>query len=246
MSAAKLKKAPLKEVIFELHWECDIDTSGVQVDKGFDLAQGKFADKLKSEFPLHRKLIPDGIPFRIIGMPLHQYWKGESVWPVIQHGQGMMAVNEVEEGYVWTEGFKPMVEKTIKLLIDSYENVPNFNKTRLIYVDAWDIDEGEPIDFMIKNLQTNIITDYPHPGKRKEFNIRQTFEIFDSSTMIINISNGTNNSNQKKSVISTTTVERQFPLNIDQIVPWLDMAHTETSTSFKQMLNPTFYASLDR
>jgi hypothetical protein len=64
MSATKLKNAPLKEVIFELHWECSNDPSGVKIDRGFDLAQGKFADLLKPEFPLHRRLIPDAVsPF---------------------------------------------------------------------------------------------------------------------------------------------------------------------------------------
>ena len=55
MSKNKLKNAPLKEVIFELRWESTLDDSGNPYDPGYDLAQGKFADRLHSEFPVHKK-----------------------------------------------------------------------------------------------------------------------------------------------------------------------------------------------
>ena len=77
MSSVKLKNAPLKKVVFELQWKCDVNNHGSPFDNGFDLAQGKFADKLKPNFPLHRKLVPDGAPIKLFGAPLYQYWVGE-------------------------------------------------------------------------------------------------------------------------------------------------------------------------
>jgi len=246
MTIIKLKNAPLKEVVFELHWECSIDNSGAQLDIGFDLAQGKFADKLKSDFPLHRKLIPDGMPFKIFGAPLHQYWRGEFQWPVIQHGQGMIAVNEVEQSYSWETSYKPLILETIKKLMDSYEEPHKFNKVKLQYIDAWDMTGLEPINFMVKNLQTEIVSNYPLPGILKDFNVQQSFELSDASIMNLNISNGVNNQNQKQSVVWTTTVEKQSSMSSEQISTWVDNAHLATSNMFKQMLNPEFYASLNR
>lgn len=70
MSSTKLKNAPLKEVIFELFWDCSIDGTGLQIDEGFDLAQGVFSNQLKSDFPVHKKLIPENIPFKVFGAPI--------------------------------------------------------------------------------------------------------------------------------------------------------------------------------
>lgn len=245
MSALKLKNAPLKEVVFEVHWNCDVDSHGVLFDTGFDLAQGKFADKLKYGFPLHRKLIPDGVPFKVFGAPLHQYWTGEFRWPVVQHGQGMIAINEIELGYEWIK-YKGLIIDVMSKLIESYEDRLNFNKLKLQYVDACDLDEEAPNSFMVKNLQTKVITKYPSPGELRGFNIQQQFNLPDSSIIELNISNGINNKNQKKSIVWTTTITKQGLFDFEQIKLWIETAHTSASNFFKQMLNSDFYASLDR
>lgn len=246
MSSTKLKNAPLKEVIFELHWECDVDASGLQRDIGFNLAQGKFADKLKNDFPLHRQLIPDGMPVEVFGAPFHQYWTGEFLWPVIQHGQGMISVNEVEQGYEWEKSFKPLIHTTIQRIIGSYEEILRFNKVKLQYIDAYDLDDQIAIDFISQNLQTSINTNYELPGKLKGFNLQQKFELSDFSTLDLNISSAINTKNRKESVLWTTTVEKKTELSADQIKEWLEFAHSWASKIFKKMLNPDFYDSLDR
>jgi len=245
MSKTKLKKAPLKEVIFELHWECAVNAPGIQVDTGFDLAQGKFAERLKPEFPVHKKLIPDNVPFKLFGTPLHQYWKGELKWPVVQHGQGMIAVNEVEQGYEWENGYKPLVLKAVDHIISSYDEKLIFKRVKLQYIDAWDLDGSSPFEFIEKNLQTKITTSYQLPENLKNINILQTFDLEDKSTMQLSITNGVNNQNQKQSVIWTTTVEKLGKFDHPSILEWLEMAHSLTSKMFKQMLNPDFYVSLD-
>jgi uncharacterized protein (TIGR04255 family) len=246
MSSTKLKNAPLKEVIFELHWALAIDNSGMQYDAGFDLAQGKFAERLKSSFVVHRKLIPDGVPFNVTGVPIHQYWKDEFTWPVIQHGQGMMAVNAVELDYEWEKSYKPLVISSIEKLMDSYEEALSFSKVKLQYIDAWDLDGMAPMDFITHNLQTEIHNGYELPGKLRSLNIQQNFELRDDSIMSLNIANGLNNKNQQPSVIWTTTVEKQAKLTVEDVKDWLEQAHTSTSNMFKQMLNTEFYDSLDR
>lgn len=246
MSIAKLKNAPLKEVIFELHWYGESDTTGIPIDSGFDLAQGKFADKLKKMYPVHKKLIPDGVPFKVFGAPIHQYWKGEFIWPVVQHGQGFLAVNETGEGYEWEKNYKPTVLESVNLLIKAYEEPLRFNRLKLQYIDACDVEKLEPMTFMKKNLLTTLDTDYQHPGKLKYFNISQVFELENGSMMHLNIANGTNNQNQKPAIIWTTTVEKDFNCSEKELKSWLESAHSATSAMFKNMLNPEFYASLDR
>ena len=246
MSSSKLKNAPLKEVIFELHWECPVDNNGAFYDDGFELAQGKFADKLKSSLPIHRRIIPDGAPIKIFGAPMHQYWRGDFVWPVVQHGQGMIAVNEVEMGYEWEASYKPTVIHAIDNLIASYEDELLFNRVKLQYIDAWDLNGENPTDFIAQQLQTEIRNNYELPGKHRSINIQQSYELEDGSIISLNIFNGINNENQQPSVIWTTTVERQSKMNVEEVIDCLESAHTAVSSMFKKMLNPEFYASLDR
>jgi uncharacterized protein (TIGR04255 family) len=246
MSNTKLKNAPLKEVIFELFWNCSIDGTGMQVDEGFDLAQGIFSNKLKSQFPVHRKLIPENIPFKVFGAPIHQYWKGQMQWPVVQHGQGMIAINETEKGYVWEETFKPTIITIIKQLVESYDRKLTFNKCRLQYINAWELIDQEPINFVRENLQTQISTEYPTPGIHSGFNIQSTFQLEQETQMALTITNGINNQNQNKSVIWTTLVEKNSKMHREDVINWIGFAHDHTSAIFKQILNPDFYASLDQ
>ncbi|MEB2782682.1 TIGR04255 family protein [Algoriphagus sp. C2-6-M1] len=245
MSSTKLKKAPLKEVIFELRWEPAVDITGVQIDNGFDLAQGKFASRQEQEFPVYKKLLPDNIPFKIYGSPINQFWKGELEWPVVQHGQGVLAINDVEASYEWEEKFFPLIKATVGNLIASYSTPLKFNRIKLHYIDACDIVEGDGIEFMKTNLQTEILTRYEIPGNQRNFNIQQGYELEEGSVLTLSISNGLNNQNNQKSVIWNTVVEKAGKIEKFEIIPWLESAHSHTSSMFKKMLNPDFYANLD-
>lgn len=245
MSKTKLKNAPLKEVIFELHWNGIIDSIGIESDPGFELAQAKFADKIKENFPLHKRLLPENVPFKIFGSPLHQYWKGEFRWPVIQHGECMIAINEVEEGYEWKKSFEPLIINSINNIRSSYDYELIFNRISLQYIDAWDIDEIEGLEFVNTKLQTEIFNRYQSPGKLKDFNLSQTFELFETTTMNIVISTGVNNENGKQSIILTTKAEYVGNADFNYISEWIENAHTASSNMFKEMLNPDFYVSLD-
>ena len=163
----------------------------------------------------------------------------------MQHGQGIIAVNEVESGYEWLS-YKELIISTVAKLMESYEETLDFINVKLQYIDALDLDQEAAKDFMSKNLQTELITKYPLPGDLKGFNIQQRFNLHDSSIMELNISSGINNKNQKESVVWTNTITKQNSMTFDQLKIWIEFAHSEASIFFKQMLNPDFYASLDR
>ena len=246
MSETKLIKAPLKEVIFELHWNCPIDNSGIQTDVEFEFAQGRFAERIKKYFPVHKKLLPDGFPINIIHSPIHQYWKGEFRWPVVQHGQGMIAINEIEEGYEWEASFKPTIEQVLKVLFESYENNTKYERLKLQYIDAWDLNNEDPYEFIKNNLLTSIQTSYKSFGVAKDVNLFQSYELEDKSNLQVNISNGTNNKTQCKSIIWSTTVEKFGRFSQNEIMEWIEFAHKICSETFTNMLNKEFYEELDK
>lgn len=246
MSKTKLKNAPLKEVVFELHWNCPIDNFGIQKDEEFEFAVGRFAERIKPHFPVYKKLVPDGFPLNIIHAPIHQYWKGEFRWPVVQHGQGMIAVNEVQEGYEWEKSYKPTILKALEQLFQSYQNNPKYERLKLLYIDVWDLDKENPYEFIDTNLLTSIQTKYKSFGVSKDLSLFQSYELEDKSILQVNISSGINNKTQCKSIILTTTVEKNGKFSQDDILPWIDYAHSVCSDFFKNMLNKKFYEELDK
>jgi uncharacterized protein (TIGR04255 family) len=246
MSSVKLKNAPLQEVIFELFWEHSVNNLGMPVDEGFDLSQGLFADKLKARFPVHKKLIPDEAPFHLFGMPIHQYWSGEMKWPVVQHGQGMMAVNEVEDGYEWEAGFKPLLFDSVRSLSDSYQRKLNFTKARLQYIDAYQLNGLTPERFMELNLQTQFQTNYVLPGQLSSFNLQLGIQLPPDSVMSLSFTTALDGNTQQPVLLSTILVEKSQVMDLDRLGTWIEFAHEQASTMFKTMLKPDYYASLDQ
>lgn len=247
MSVQKLKKAPLKEVIFELFWEGDVEQNNIAEDKGFENAVGILSERLlELSLPVQKRLVPESSPVRIFGSPIYQYWTKELKWPVVQHGPGILTVNDTEHNYLWEGTFKPLVLKTMDGLIKSYKKKLSFKKIKLQYIDAFDVPDGEIENFVNKNLRTHLKFDYELPGAKSNFNILQTFILADKSIMQLQITSGINNENKSPAVIWTTSVERSGTLNQSDIISWLDMAHDYSSKIFKTMLNPDFYECLDQ
>lgn len=244
-----MKKAPLQEVVFELRWEAERNTNGIKYDSGFELAQGQLYEKLKTElgFPVYRKIVPEGVPALFFGMPLHQYWSGEFEWPVVQHGPGILTINEVEKGYEWERTYKPKVEEVINSLCEVYSEPLNFRSAELKYVDAWEIAENENFqEFINKNFRVKMHNEYNLPGVVAGTGISQRFVLEEGSEMQVDIANGVNNRTGKEATILTTTVRRVRSFKKQDILEWLEYAHSKTSYIFKEILNPEFYASLDR
>lgn len=241
----KLTYAPLKEVIFELRWAGEIESDGLSIDKGFSLAQGKFAEKLEKAFPVHRELFPSQVHRNIFGLPIHQYWQGEMIWPVIQHGQGIISINQVEEGYDWHNHFAPLVEDILIKLNESYEGALIPKKLKLQYIDAFELNsELDFEDFITNNLQISVKRNFELNGKITSSSLSQSFEFEGNNQFHLNIATGKNNETNSPAIILTTTIENKHTQSLNEVKTWIDIAHSITSNSFKNILSSEFYASL--
>lgn len=239
----KLKNAPLKEVILEINWEENVDEFGNKFDLGFELAQGKFSEIIKPYFPIHKKLYNSNqLPF--YGIPVHQYWTDELEWPVIQHGQGILTINQTEEKYTWAD-FKKLILMTIDFLKTSYENNITINRISLEYLDAFDMNDIDSLSFIESNLQTSIKTKYDLPGKLANIKINRNYIQNDGTHLNINISDAINNSTNKDAVIMLTSaikenadVNENFENNLEEL-------HNLCSGVFKTILDKDYYGSLN-
>lgn len=246
MSVQKLKKAPLKEVIFELYWEGLSQQNDIMQDPGFENAIGKLQERLEVIAPIQKRLYPLSGPVKVFGLPVFQYWKGELKWPVIQHGPGMFTVNDTELNYVWADTYKPLVLQSLDVVIASYGKPLPFNRVTLKYIDAIDVSDNDLQGFVGNNFQIRIENKFELPGKSGSFNLLQRFELSDGSTMQLQISSGVNNENNSPAVVWATSVEKVGKISKEDIIIWLETAHDHSSKIFKTMLKPEFYDSLDK
>jgi|SRR6185312_8023917 len=248
MLAKKLKNAPLKEAIFELFWQLPLDPTNFPTDPDFSLAVGKFQDLIKDAYPVYKSLDIPGNAVRIYPKPSYQFRKGELEWPVVQLGQGILTVNDTDKNYIWEDNYRPNIVKAIDVLLKSYEHQPKFNRVKLTYIDAAEYDPQlqAPSEFIAENLLTSIKTSYEFPGKENSVWINKSFHSDDIGSFQINIQNGINNADGKPSIIWTTAVEESKNFTREEVLAWLDKAHTITSSFFVKMLNPKFYESFNR
>jgi|JI9StandDraft_1071089.scaffolds.fasta_scaffold05059_3 uncharacterized protein (TIGR04255 family) len=249
MKKKKLKNAPLKEAIFEILWELPLDSTGFPTDLDFELAQGLFADKIKEDFPVHKKTIPEGFtPLRMYPKLIHQFWKKEITWPVVQLGHGIMTVNDTDVNYIWDDNFLPNIEKALGILIESYKNYPRFNRIGLKYIDSIDLPDNETnlTNYLSKNFQTDLVNRFPVPGKLHGLNINQVFELPDKTMMQINIQTAINHATNKPAIVWITSVEKKGLFKKEDIINWVKSAHDQVSETFVNMLDKEFYENFDR
>ncbi len=249
MVAKKLKNAPLQEAIFELFWNLPLDQKQFPYDPHFDLAQGKFDDLIKQYFGVHKRTLPAGVNIKIYPKPIHQYWKAELAWPVVQFGPGILTLNDTDKNYIWEDNFRPNIEIALECLLLSYKREIPFNKVSLKYIDSVDLPESdiEPNEFIRKNFQTEITNHYSVPGQLSGLNINQIFTLNDGTKLSINIQTAKNNINKKNAIVWITGAEKTGQNFLkEQIMEWVDQSHQILSDTFVKMLNVDFYAQFNK
>lgn len=242
LKSLKLPKAPLQEVIFELYWDLEHTEGGFKNDPGFALAQGIFSSLIEEEFPVIKNIGLEGGDTFYFGPHLvHQFWKGESMWPVVQLGPGLLAINDTEKNYDWHGDFLPLIKKMVVALIKAYKNDLAFNKITLKYIDAIEMPEGDIINFVNDNFEVDFKTKYNVPGTLDALNIASRYNLEDETKLGFNMANGLKNGNS--AFIWNTSILKEAPLHPDELFPWIEKSHDIVSELFKQTVKKKFYES---
>ena len=236
-STGKLTNAPLKEVIFEIHWEGEKDEMKRTTDPEFDLVQGRFASLVKDVTPFHIRL---GTAAEF-DKPRHQYWKAENQWPVVQHGPGVLIVNEIEENYTWDSFLNQTVKKVIKRFHKAIEKPIRINKILLQYIDVENVDSNESFEFVKKSLKTELVYDYKVKGNPVAFNYSTLHEIDNHKYFELNIRNGVDEVTKKNVVLWTSSYLILGNQEFDQILDRVVEAHDYLSPFFRTMLSEEYY-----
>lgn len=243
----KLPKAPLREVILEIKWEMQVDSSsGFLTDPGFQLALGKFHQSIQNEFPLNIQKFPNDVPIHILGQQaLYQFWKAKEAWPVIQIGPGILIINEVEKSYDWEKSFYPLVEETLEKMDRAYQgNIP-FNSFALRYIDAVKVSDYAFTDwpsFFKKHINFDFSNSFNTTEPVAGFNFDQTFRLEDNTLLNVIFSSG-NNQQGELMFFWQIVVQGNGSFTKDLLTSRIKKAHTITSEKFRDICKKDFYGS---
>lgn len=246
---SKLPYAPLNEVIFEIRWPLQMTDQGYMVDEGFELASGRLSILVEEDFPINRRVksaeLPEQFfPYQVI----HQYWKGEQKWPVLQLGPGIFTINYTDKVYYW-EDMLNLIKKGIKWLMQAYREKVNIDFASLNYIDIIETEKYGGVDsdwssFIAKNLNVTHENNFPIPGKQNHIQINQMFAMDDGSNIRIQISDGSKN-NKEALVWQTAVVKKHDFSKVTDLFEWAEFAHDTTHTLFMEMVKPDLYASFE-
>ncbi len=245
----KLPKAPLQEAVFELRWDLDVAPDTQQeMDTGFELAQGKLQGLAAEEFPLIRRRAPSEFPTSLFNYKIvHQFWRGEGIFPVIQLGPGIFTVNDTEKNYDWEKAFFPLVKKSLGWLYQAYENNLQPNFINLRYIDSVNLPDydfkGDWLAFIKKNLKIDLKNHFTHDGTLRHFNINQSFELEGGGELNITVSSGRSKQSEDPVLIWQTGVVDVGRFHREEILAKLQSAHRHTHELFLEMTKGAFYDS---
>jgi len=239
----KLPNAPLQEVIFELLWDTENDEQGFPVDRDFDFAQGIFASVICKTLPFSKKTILPGtsaVHFILYPMPVHQFWKGENEWPVVQIGPGILVVNDIDANYTWKR-YKELILLTLDALAQAYKKEMTFITARLKYIDASQTDNDGIIDNINKSFNLSLQNHFQHGNQPVGVSINQVFPIGDIGNLEVLISNGWSQLN-KPALIWQSNIFIEKKMKTNELTTWLDQAHGIVSGHFKKIIKESLYA----
>lgn len=138
------EKAPLIEVIAEIHWTLKkLGTApDAKIDPYYDLFKENFLKHTqKMELKTQQELVPNVVPLELLpNQPRLRLRKAENMWPLAQMGPGILTANIVPPYNGWN-AFSPFLHKLIDGLFDSYpipEKTLHIEKLHLRYIDGFD------------------------------------------------------------------------------------------------------------
>lgn len=141
------EKAPLVEVIVEIHWALKPlgSAPNAAIDPYYDLFRESFLENCKAKLPVVERLVPAEIPAEFVSDQPHLRLRPKKAgWPLVQIGPGVMTVNIVPPYAGWAE-FKKFIVWAFDLLYASYpmaEKTLQPVKAHLRYIDVFDAKYG--------------------------------------------------------------------------------------------------------
>ena len=184
----KIGSSPLCEAWLEIRWRLQPSPMPGQLqDPDFPFALGVFYNKIKERYPHRQDLDASRAPVFILPFIVrHQFWAGETRWPVLELGPGVASVNFTEP-YSW-ELFKREALFLRSKLVDAFGGTMQPTESialRYLNAEPFDFARENPLAFLKANLNTvvelpsripNGFTSRPFPSN---LNIQVSYDLIE-------------------------------------------------------------------
>lgn len=236
---SKLPKAPLLEVIYELRWDIKNEQDLVK----FQYVHGDLYAAQKLNYPLRELLTPADMPMALmINNPVYRF-KSKENYPLFQLGPGVLSLNTTDATYFWEDYYKSCRSLTASFF-DVYQ-LSNDEKFRpnLIYLDFYKFDflNNDVITFINDNLNIVLGQNF-YKTTNNPSTITLAFNyVIELGKLDILLNTGLNGSNETGLVVRTQLNGPLVTPGTDDIMSWLDKAHTFCSNLFKEMTKGKLY-----
>jgi uncharacterized protein (TIGR04255 family) len=240
-----LSNAPLKEVIFELHWELDyIPEQKMQIDTGFEAAALNFNSSCQQGFKVVEMLKPSSIPSTaFIHEVTHRFYKEKGQYPLYQLGPGVFTVNDNNKNYKWDD-FSKLILNGVNCLKNSYTKPLILSKIELRYIDAVPLNilgKTNKFDFLKKHLKVNAEGYEFVNGTLEDINFTKRFSVSNDSFLNMIIATAFENETKQEGVIWQTFINNKKRISWEELSSWIESAHEIASTTFKNMISDELY-----
>lgn len=245
-----LPNAPLKEVLFEIHWDLEyISEEKILFDKGFEKAVLNFTHACHQDFKEISILKPENIPpIALINRVTHRFHKLKGKHPLYQLGPGVFTVNDNDKNYVWKD-FVVMIENGIDCLKTSYEKELIPSKIQLRYIDSvspYILGDTDKFDFLRNHLQVNI-EKYPFiEGNLDNAQFTTSFSLDDETELNLIILTGVSKHTKEDIIEWHIFVKNKKRLSWEELMDWIHKAHNICSNTFKNMISDELYKHFSR
>lgn len=221
-------------------------------DPNYQLLLGRLFDHFHAAgYTFYEPLPAAEIPASMSGhIVQHRFRTDKNSWPLVQLGQGVLTVNDVEN-YNWDKDF---YDRCINAIGAIYEKYPaNFDDIpkqfiSLKYIDAYAFDyENQGLADFLKNnmsldmgLPDELLQQAGASGNPVQFVSDYTYEIPSPKGVIrFRVTRGKRGSDDADLIVWETEVrssDADTPVGIDNTSQWLKDAHTVTSNWFFKLI----------
>ena len=243
-----LENKPLVEAIFELRWDLDLLPNGMRLDPHYRILVGKICDRAEGRYPFHEQLPAASLPDEVASYVVqHRFRAGDSAWPLIQLGPGVVTLNATED-YVWGD-FVERIRHVLTVLYDAHPAGDNLGiQTVLLrYIDGIDFDyDSENVFAYVRDkmkigidLYDGLFEDTGVQNQPLTFDVRFTYaSTKPSGAVILRLVRGKRNG--VDSIVWETTVqasENDAPTDREGVEAWVLQAHELTDDWFFKIID---------
>lgn len=242
-----LSKKPLAEAILEFRWGRQTSPDQL-VDPNYQILFGRLYDYFMGDgYTYHEALPASEMPPIMTAHQVQQRFRvGKDKWPLVQIGQGVLTLNDVEN-YDWDNDYSKRAIRAISGIYEKYpgdfDDVPK-QFVSLKYIDAYhfDFDNNDLSKFLKEKMSLEIslpeklLMEAGSTGNPKMFTSDFIYEIPNPKGEIkFKIGRGVQQPGNSSILIWETEVRSigaDVPQRRDALSTWLDEAHTVTSKWF--------------